>query len=404
MSLETAAGKVAGHLERQEFVEIYAHHDADGITAASIMCIALLRTDIKFRLRIVAELPLGEIDPEKSTLLCDLGSGEEDLPEEVMVIDHHLTGFSGAFHVNPRLYGIDGDRELSASGVAYLVAKELGDNRDLCGLAVTGMVGDGQEIEGKNLEIFNEGVAQGIVTPGRGLHLPGRDPVECLYTSIKPYMKGISGNQAAVESILDLSTGEEEQDLSILLSLLVLRTSEYQGAGIANGLYGDIFGLQREVVTDAHTLAGVVDACGKAGKGGLAASLCMRAASGLDDAWEAARTYRLQVIGALDHACGTKSPDGFYEVPDVLVISDVADALAYDCTDNQSVVVLGKSGDICHLSARCPRGGTRDIGAILRELAVRCGGNGGGHRLRAGATIPCSQVEQFRSAWKEALA
>jgi hypothetical protein len=215
---------------------------------------------------------------------------------------------------------------------------------------------------------------------------------------------GISGNQVAVESLLDRSTGEEEQDLSILLSLIILETSEKPGGGIANGLYGDLFGLQREVVADAHTLAAVVDACGKAEKGGLAASLCMRSASGLDDAWEAARTYRLQVIGALDLACGTKSPDGFYEVSDVLVTSDVADALAYDCTDGQSVVVLGKSGDICHVSARCPRGGTRDIGAIIHELAVTCGGKGGGHRLRAGATIPCRQVEQFRSAWREALA
>ena len=57
MSLEEAAGKVAEHLERQEFVEMYAHHDADGITAASILCIAMLRRDKKFRLRVVAELP-----------------------------------------------------------------------------------------------------------------------------------------------------------------------------------------------------------------------------------------------------------------------------------------------------------------------------------------------------------
>ena len=57
MSLEEAAGRVAEHLERQEFVEVYAHHDADGITAASILCIAMLRKDMKFRLRVVSELP-----------------------------------------------------------------------------------------------------------------------------------------------------------------------------------------------------------------------------------------------------------------------------------------------------------------------------------------------------------
>jgi single-stranded-DNA-specific exonuclease len=146
MSLEEAAGRVAEHLERQEFVEVYAHHDADGITAASIICIAMLRREMKFRLRVVSELPDQGITAGQGTLLCDLGSGREDLPGDVMVVDHHIPGFSGTYHVNPRLFGIDGDHELSSSGAAYLVANELGDNRDLAGLAITGFVGDGQEL------------------------------------------------------------------------------------------------------------------------------------------------------------------------------------------------------------------------------------------------------------------
>ena len=198
-----------------------------------------------------------------------------------MVVDHHIPGFSGNYHVNPRLFGIDGDHELSASGTAYLVANELGDNRDLAGLAVTGFVGDGQELAGKNLEIFNEAVAERIITPGRGLHLPGRDAPERLYMSINPYLPGISGNQPVVESILDKCTGEEELDNSLLLSLLVLETSQKSGANAAYRLYGDTYGLEREVLPDAHTLAAVLDACGKAGKGGLAASICMRSSAGL---------------------------------------------------------------------------------------------------------------------------
>ena len=43
MSLETAAGTVADRIKRQEFIEVYAHHDADGIAAASILCHAMLR-------------------------------------------------------------------------------------------------------------------------------------------------------------------------------------------------------------------------------------------------------------------------------------------------------------------------------------------------------------------------
>ncbi|MEI7433520.1 MAG: DHH family phosphoesterase [Methanomicrobiales archaeon] len=404
MSLEEAAGRVAEHLERQEFVEVYAHHDADGITAASILCIAMLRKDMKFRLRVVAELPETGITPGQGTLLCDLGSGREDLPGDVMVVDHHIPGFSGNYHVNPRLFGIDGDHELSASGTAYLVANEIGDNRDLAGLAVTGFVGDGQELAGKNLEIFNEAVASRIITPGRGLHLPGRDAPERLYMSINPYLPGISGNQPVVESILDKCTGEEDVDSSLLLSLLVLETGQKSGPNAAYRLYGDTYGLEREVLPDAHTLAAVLDACGKAGKGGLAASICMRSSEGLPDAWETTRSHRLHVVGALDNACKTACQDGFYEVEDLVVASDVADALAYDCTDRNPVLVFSSAGEICHISARCPKGVTRDIGTIIREIARACGGKGGGHRLRAGATVPCTRVPEFRSAWQEAMA
>jgi single-stranded-DNA-specific exonuclease len=403
MSIEAAAGTMAGHLEHQDFVEIYAHHDADGIAAASIMCLAMVRKNKKFRLRIVSDLPKDGVTSENGILLCDLGSGSTDLGDDVMVIDHHLPGFSGGYHVNPRLFGIDGDRELSASGAAYIVANALGDNRDLAGLAVLGMIGDGQEISGKNKEIFSDGVAEGIITNGRGFHLAGRDPVERLYISTTPYLPGISGNQAMVESVLDRSTGDEEADPSLLLSLLILETGEIAGAGVARTLYGDLFSLEREIIPDAYALAAVTDACGKTGKGGLAASLCMRSAAGVEEAWEITRSFRLQVIAALDQLCQQDNQDGIYEISDPLLISDVSDSLAYDCREGRTVMVIGKDHEVCHVSARCPGGGTRDLGAVIRKIASDCGGSGGGHRLRAGATIPCSKISQFRSAWQEAV-
>jgi hypothetical protein len=365
---------------------------------------AMLRRDQKFRLRIVSELPKEDIGSESCTLLCDLGSGRADLPEDVMVIDHHLPGFPGAYHINPRLFGIDGDREMSASGAAYLVANALGDNRDLAGLALLGIVGDGQEISGKNKEIFNEGVAEGIVTHSRGLHLIGRDPVERLYISTNPYLPGISGNQASVESVLDRSTGEDDPDPSVLLSLLILETGEKEGNGVPQALYGDLFGVEREVIADAHTLTAITDACGKTGNGGLAVSLCMRSIAGIGEAWEITRSYRLQVVSALDQVCSQDNKDGFYEIEDALVISDVADSLSYNCREGETVIVIGKRDETCHLSARCPKGGTKDLGVVIRNIAADCGGSGGGHRLRAGATIPCNKVGQFRSAWQEAVA
>jgi hypothetical protein len=53
------------------------------------------------------------------------------------------------------------------------------------------------------------------------------------------------------------------------------------------------------------------------------------------------------------------------------------------------VLVYARDGDLCRISARCPPGSTTELGPLVRELAAACGGSGGGHNLRAGATIPC---------------
>jgi len=149
MSLDAAAAGLADHLLEQEFVEVLAHHDADGIAAASILCHAMFRKGGRFRLRIRPGITTAGVPEESSVLLCDFGSTLQDLPGDVMVVDHHLPHFEGDYHVNPRLAGIDGDRNLSAAGTAYIVAQRMGDNRDLAGLALLGILGDGQDLEGR---------------------------------------------------------------------------------------------------------------------------------------------------------------------------------------------------------------------------------------------------------------
>jgi nanoRNase/pAp phosphatase (c-di-AMP/oligoRNAs hydrolase) len=68
------------------------------------------------------------------------------------------------------------------------------------------------------------------------------------------------------------------------------------------------------------------------------------------------------------------------------------------------VLVYARKGEACRISARCPRGVTADIGLVVREVAAACGGNGGGHNRRAGATIPCNQIPAFVNGWQGALA
>ena len=403
MSIHAAAELVADRIRKSEYVEIVAHHDADGIAAGSILALAMTRAGIRFRLRVRQEISEGDLVREDENLLCDIGAGIEDLPHDTMVVDHHEARFTGEYHVNPRLAGIDGDRELSASGISYIVASKLGDNRDLAGLAVLGMIGDRQAISGMNLTIFNDGVANGIIVPARGLLLPGRDLNERLLTAITPVIDGISGDEAAVREIIASESKTGPADLKRVLSLSVLSAIRTHGPDCIEAIYGDAFGLEREVIADAHSLAAVVDACGKTGHGDLGAALCLRYSRDVATAWEITRLHRLGVIAAFRSAALQEAGDGIYEVESPEMASDVADALSCRSGIKTPIAVIARDKTSCRISARCPDGTVADLGAALRTLAQACGGSGGGHCCRAGATIPCAQVDAFKKGWIAAV-
>ncbi|MCK9579968.1 MAG: DHH family phosphoesterase [Methanoregula sp.] len=408
MSLETAAETVAEQIKRQGFVEVFAHHDADGIAAASILCHAMLRAGIRFRLRVRPEVKASDLTGDAAYLLCDLGSGRDDLPKTTMVVDHHLVRFEGEFIANPRLAGIDGDRELTAAGMAYYVAQALGDNRDLAGLVIPGILGDGQEFVGKNIEIFNDAIANGIIVPDRGLLLPGRDMTERWYMATSPYLDGVSGNEPLIADILDAAHDTRQEGngprLDTLLSRVVLASAKGTSAGSLFSTYGDTLHLQREVIEDAHALAAVIDACGKTGNGEIGATLCLRSSHGIEQAWEITRQHRMNIIEAVKTARPLDGSPGIFEVQGITIASDVADILVRDLLQTRPVLVYAQGNGRCHISARCPSGAKADIGPLMQRLADACGGSGGGHVLRAGATIPCDRIEMFTKGWQEATA
>jgi single-stranded-DNA-specific exonuclease len=408
MPLESIAETVAEQIRRQEFVNLCTHHDADGIAAGSILCHAMLRAGIRFRMRIRPGVSPAELKEDGAHLLCDLGAGMADLPKDTIVVDHHLPKFEGVFHANPRLAGIDGDRELSSAGMAYIIAQKMGDNRDLAGLVIPGIISDGQEITGKNLEIFNEGVTDGIIVPDRGITLPGREMAERWYTATSPYLDGISGDEHLIADILDQARDQAKGDNTIrfdtLLSRVILEAAPNTTLAGLHAIYGDTFHLQREVIDDAHALAAVLDACGKTGHGDIAAVLCLRSSHYLDKAWGIALQHRKDVIGAIRNLEPLKGSSIVYEVQDITLTSDVADILTRDLLNMWPVLVYAPAGDTCKISARCPAGIPTELGILVSTLAAECGGNGGGHVRRAGATIPCGKIGSFTKGWQEAFA
>jgi len=391
MSLEEAAQKIANRLHSMDYVEIYSHHDADGIAAAAILSIALQRSDIAFRLRFLPHLKKEDVITPEIAILCDLGASIPDWPESTMIIDHHIPYATTAFHVNPRLNNMDGETELSAAGCAYIVANALGDNRDLASLVLVGILGDSQKICGMNRTIVEEALMNNLIEIKKGFLPIGRTTTEQLKFSIHPFLKNISGNADVVAEIEKscMSTSNDDAYTGMLLSEIIARSdASYHDV---MKLYGDKYNLFREVIQDACALTEVIDACGKAGRSDLGFAVAVGDASQVDNAWSVALEFRQKVIDAMNSA--EKIAPAAWKVSSADIASDAADIIA--CSEGKPVIVLGSSPKYLKVSARAPIESDVDFEQFMKQSAEKFGGYGGGHKTRAGGELPLECESEF---------
>ncbi len=162
-------------------VQVFHHNDADGITSGAILTCALEREGCTIQ-RFCLEKPYpavlkriyeqegkififadfaGRIAP----LLSDLNKGRN----LTLILDHHVAEASTdprVHNLDPDLFGLKGDRDISGSTTCYLFALTLNPvNRDLAHLAALGAVADGFFVDGclvsQNREVAMEAVQQG---------------------------------------------------------------------------------------------------------------------------------------------------------------------------------------------------------------------------------------------------
>ncbi len=166
-------------IENHNRVIIAHHNDADGISSVTILIEALRRKGIE-----ALNIPLERVHPlivkrllEKFSdliMFVDLGAGAAPEISKInngkhtIIIDHHHTpgvNDPSIMNLSTELYGISGDREVSASGAAYIFAITMDSkNRDLAYLGVVGAVGDSHHrfgrLESVNRQILFDAVAQ----------------------------------------------------------------------------------------------------------------------------------------------------------------------------------------------------------------------------------------------------
>ena len=415
--LRVEAKKAIEIIEKHEFARIYTHYDADGISSGAIVALALMRHGKSVHVSFLSSLNEG-VEEDELVIFADMGSGYPDilssLESDIVVVDHHFPAGRiepkrNFAHINPHLAGIDGSFELSASGTAYVLAEEIGNNRDLSSTALVGIIGDKQKITGGNLEVIRRGVDSGCIEERDGIRLISGKIRDVLRLSLEPYLDfyskedelddfldrfGIDGDRE-----VDELTRDEERKLANAIAIRILKMNSYPG--VFEDISGRKFYLRDELIKNAVMLSEVINATGRKASQSVGFGICMRDEGYLDRGYELWRKFTEEVHQEIE-----KRRDQVAEGECVryLIMENgtstgpIASVFSrYLFSDKPFVALNIKRDGRVKVSARCNRGlaDKIDLSEVMRRSAEKVGGRGGGHVVAAGANINAESVDEF---------
>jgi len=167
----------------EKAVQVFHHNDADGLSSGAILARAFEREGFEVR-RFCLEKPYPKVlkkiyEQEGSILIfTDFAGRIAPMLSELnqgrnltLILDHHAAEASTdpkVHNLDPELFGLKGDRDISASTTCYLFVRTMDPaNRDMAHMAAIGAVGDGFFVEGRlvsrNREVAMESVRQGLM-------------------------------------------------------------------------------------------------------------------------------------------------------------------------------------------------------------------------------------------------
>jgi RecJ-like exonuclease len=428
---------------------VVSHYDADGLAAASILARALAQLGFTLHIVILEQLThagfarIEKLAPSYPLIvLVDMGSGallelSKLKTEVVVVLDHHSPGspVGNVEEVNPHRFGIDGSKEVSSSGLAYLLAKELKGEEAvaLAPLAVVGALGDRQDVGrgfkliGINRRIVEEGVEAGLLEERTDIRVFGgssRPLVKALAYTIDPFLPGITGDEGGAFAFLkdvgieptaggrlrtlsELGREERKRLASALVKLLL-------GAGYsvreAERVYGATYILTREPqdspLRDAREFAQLLNAAGRMGYFELAVALGMGARGEmLLKATDVAGQYRSLLAKAFKcvreenivkekETCAVIDFRG-KDFLNERVSGALASLLLPYVKGDKILLVLVDSPEGVKVSARRKESPAVHVGELMAKAAGQVGGVGGGHESAGGATVPTDKIDAF---------
>lgn len=445
-------------------VAIISHLDADGIASGSIIAMALRRIGARYSVRTVSCMNGSVLETMRGNdrdfyIITDLGwvwtsRLRNAIGDKWLIIDHHQVPETQELKeqehddgqiLNPWKYGIDGRKDVSAGGMAYMVASTLDPrNRDLSAMAVVSAVADSQDqgdkksLVGLNAEILRSAQSLGIVSADLDIILNGREtsPVyDALAYSLFHYIDGLTWNREACYLLLKnagirlrndngrwrvLAEFSQEEKTSIVEAIAkFVATSDKKLSDIVlEDFLGYIYTLTREdkrsQLRDAREFSTLLNACGRKGSSGVGVAICMGDRNNaLNTAEEIMSNYKMTLYNNISTIFDEKwrlSDDGntAFVNGDGVFEEDMLGAVSTLLSKSPSfwgrfllVRTLTRNGTYKFSARKCIDCQSRaNLGRMLQECAATLKGDGGGHSESAGCTIPSPALEAFMSCIK----
>jgi RecJ-like exonuclease len=453
--------KLRTSVEGGNEVSIITHLDADGIIAGSIMAMALRRMGARYSVRAVSDMNSSVVENMKADgrdfyVITDLGGGwasnlRKALDNKWVIIDHHeiteeeILTDDEAQILNPWKFGIDGGRQVSAGGMAYMVASTLDlKNRDLSAIAVVSAVADRQDqgdkrsFFGLNAEILKTAQSLGLVSVDIDIILTGREtrpPHEALAYTLFHYIDGLTWNSEACYVLLKnagiklkdnggrwrvLAEFSQEEKSAIVeaVAKFVGSSDKRLSEILLDDLIGYVYTLAREdkrsLLRDAREFSTMLNACGRIGRAGVGIALCMGDRNtALSTGEEIMSTYKMTLRNNISTIFSEKwrladdgkttfvNGDGILEEAMLGAVSSLLSRSPSFWGRVLFVRTLTKDGTYKFSSRKCLHCKSQaNLGVIMRQCSKALNGAGGGHSAAAGCSIPSSALEDFIASIK----
>jgi len=447
------AAEAFSKIDKKETLRIISHLDADGISSCAILTKALNNDNRKYTISIVQQVDKNILEGLSKEsydyfVFTDLGSGQlKEISKtlkskNVFIIDHHQPEteekIKSIVHVNPHLFGIDGSKEISSSGIVYLFTSHLNKkNEELAHIAFLGVIGDIQERELSELnrEILDVAIKKGSIAVKRGLRVFGaqtRPLHKVLEYSTDPYIPDVTGSETnAIQFLQQIGINpkgergwkklvdlDEEEMNKLVTGIVMKRLNEARPEDVLGEIY--LFPKEEEGPTrDAKEFSTLLNACGRLNRASLGIGACLGDKKAKAKAIQNLNNYKKEIINALNWFHRSSDSNDIIKEEGFVIIN---------ARDNILSTIVGTLASIISKSNELPEGTfilslaqmdtnktkvslrisgkndrDRDLRAIIKKITDEVGGEAGGHVDAAGAIIPIEKEEAFIDVAKKIL-